>query len=81
MSTIHEADLIGISATSLNWPTALSVIWQIRDAEVKTPIVIGGVHPTMFPEYILRRFPVVDFVIRHEGKKPSLCCVDPLKAI
>lgn len=68
LDTIQEAGLVGISATSLNWPTALNVVRQIRAAGIQTPIVVGGVHPTMFADYILRRFPI-DFAIRYEGER------------
>jgi radical SAM superfamily enzyme YgiQ (UPF0313 family) len=68
LQPLREAELISISATSLNWPTVLNVIKQIRAAGLKTPIVLGGIHPTMFPDYIIRSFQV-DFVIRSEGEK------------
>ncbi len=66
---IQEAGLVGISATSLNWPTVVSVVKQIAIAASGIPIVVGGIHPTMFPDYIMRSFPI-DFVIRYEGEKP-----------
>jgi anaerobic magnesium-protoporphyrin IX monomethyl ester cyclase len=69
LAAIQEARLVGISATSLNWPTVLNVVGQIRTAGIQAPIVIGGVHPTMFSDYILHRYPTIDFVIRHEGEK------------
>ena len=74
LSTLEAANLIAISATSLNWATVLSVIRQIRAVEITVPIVVGGVHPTMFPDYILGGLPgkPVDFVIRHEGEKALL---------
>jgi anaerobic magnesium-protoporphyrin IX monomethyl ester cyclase len=75
VTLISKADLVGITATSLSWPTALSVVEQIRKAEIQVPIVVGGVHPTMFADYILRAFPAINFVIRGEGEKAlvALC--------
>jgi radical SAM superfamily enzyme YgiQ (UPF0313 family) len=72
LPTFQEAGLIGISATSLNWPSVLMVVRQIRDAGIKTPIVVGGVHPTMFADYILQTHRSIDFVIRNEGEKALL---------
>jgi len=64
-------DLIGISATSMAWPTAVDVISQIRRLGCKVPIVCGGIHPSLFDIHILTSFPV-DFVIRGEGETPLL---------
>ena len=72
LPAIREADLICISCTSLNWPAILSVIRQIRTEGVDVPIVLGGIHPTMFPEYILQAYPAVTFIIRGEGEKALL---------
>src|SRR5688500_17035088 len=68
LSLIQEAGLVGISATSLNWPTVIDLISQIRQADLSTPIVVGGIHPTMFPDHVMRSF-LADFVIRFEGEK------------
>jgi radical SAM superfamily enzyme YgiQ (UPF0313 family) len=76
LDALGNSDLVGISATSLNWPTARTVASQIRSRFPQLPIVVGGVHPTMFSEYILERFNgVIDYVIRYEGERPlvELC--------
>jgi anaerobic magnesium-protoporphyrin IX monomethyl ester cyclase len=72
--TIAAADLVGIGATSMSWPTAVRVIAQVRARNPRVPIVLGGIHATMFDEYILRRFDV-QFVVRGEGEAalPALC--------
>jgi anaerobic magnesium-protoporphyrin IX monomethyl ester cyclase len=74
LSDIENSSLVGIGATSLSWPTAVEVIKQIRLARKDLPIVLGGIHPTMFDKYILRNFPV-DFIIRGEAEiaLPALC--------
>jgi len=74
LSELKDCNLVGIGATSLSWPTALEVIWQVRRARKDVPIVLGGIHPTMFDRYILRVFPV-QYVIRGEGEEalPALC--------
>jgi radical SAM superfamily enzyme YgiQ (UPF0313 family) len=74
LTDIENSSLVGIGATSLSWPTAVEVIKQIRQVRDSVPIVLGGIHPTMFDKYILRSFPV-DFVIRGEAEiaLPDLC--------
>lgn len=73
-SAFADAGLVGIGATSMSWPTALDVIKQIRRMAPELPIVVGGIHPTMFDRYIISRHKV-DFVIRGEGERalPDLC--------
>jgi anaerobic magnesium-protoporphyrin IX monomethyl ester cyclase len=64
---IAESNLIGISATSLSWPCALDCIHSIRRKFPESRIVLGGIHGTMFDEYILSTAPV-NYVIRGEGE-------------
>ncbi len=73
-AVFQSASLVGISATSMSWPTAVDVIKQIRNIAPDLPIVVGGIHATLFDSYILSRH-AVDFVIRGEGEiaLPALC--------
>ena len=64
---IDDCGLVGIAATSMSWPTAVKVIEQVRSLRPDVPIVLGGIHPTMFDHYIMNAFPV-DFIIRGEGE-------------
>jgi anaerobic magnesium-protoporphyrin IX monomethyl ester cyclase len=64
---LDAADLVGIGATSMAWPTAVDVIGQIRRRRPEVPIVCGGIHPTLFDRHILTSFPV-QFVVRGEGE-------------
>lgn len=78
MEVIERADLIGIGATSMSWPTALEVIKQIRGRRIDTPIVVGGIHPTMFDQYVLAAFPI-QFVVRGEGEIAIVALVEALE--
>jgi len=73
-SYIIDADLVGLTATSLSWPTVLDVIRQIRSLDLTVPIALGGIHATIFDLYLLERFPI-QYVIRGEGEiaLPALC--------
>lgn len=64
---IAESSLIGVSATSLSWPCALDCIQSIRSRFPTSRIVLGGIHGTMFDDYVLATS-AVDFVIRGEGE-------------
>ena len=71
---ICEADLVGIGTTSLSWPAARECISSIRTLHEGVPIVLGGIHATMFDYYLLESFPI-DYVIRGEAEEalPALC--------
>src|SRR6185436_17765557 len=64
---LQAAELVGIGATSMAWPTAVDVIRQVRRARPDVPIVCGGIHPTLFDRYVLSSFPV-EYVVRGEGE-------------
>ncbi|MEI9989610.1 MAG: radical SAM protein [Rhizomicrobium sp.] len=64
---IARAELVGIGATSMSWPTAVAVLKQVRERRPDVPVVAGGIHPTMFDRYVLTAFPV-DYIIRGEGE-------------
>ncbi len=64
---VDSADLVGIGATSMAWPTAVDAIAQVRRRRSDVPIVCGGIHPTLFDRHILRTCPV-QFIVRGEGE-------------
>jgi anaerobic magnesium-protoporphyrin IX monomethyl ester cyclase len=75
---VADADLIGIGATSMSWSTAVSVIHQVRAINPDVPIVLGGIHPSMFDRYVLTAFPV-DYVVRGEGEVALCALADALE--
>lgn len=71
---IMSGHLVGITASSLAWPTARACILEIRAYHPWIPIVVGGIHATMFDYYILGTTPA-NYCIRGEGEiaLPMLC--------
>jgi radical SAM superfamily enzyme YgiQ (UPF0313 family) len=67
LKKIDSYDLVGIGATSFSWPTALECINEIRGVSPGVPIVLGGIHPTMFDYFILHKTPAT-FVVRGEAE-------------
>ncbi len=66
--TVSQYDILGISANSLNWSTARELIRIVRESKCDIPIVLGGIHGTLYDDYILHHYPI-DFVVRGEGEK------------
>ncbi len=73
LATSH---LIGIGISSLSWPTAKELVSEIRAVLPQTPIVLGGIHATMFDSWLLSSVDAT-FVIRGEAEValPQLCAV------
>lgn len=67
LETVSGYDVLGISVNSINWPTARYLIKMIRKANIHIPIILGGVHPTLYDDYLLHHFPI-DFIIRGEAE-------------
>lgn len=73
-------DLIGISAMTWQYGTALSVIGLIRDILPHVKIAIGGYHATLMSEEIASSpdAKMIDFIIRGEGEESFRLMVNAL---
>lgn len=60
-------DYIGITSMTNLIKTSLEIAKICKEALPKTKIVLGGVHPTIMPEEVLRS-PYVNYVVRGEGE-------------
>lgn len=68
-----KPDFIGISVHySGRFPGAIKVSKFFKQIYQNCPIVLGGIHPTIFAGEILNDFPSVDYVIIGEGEKSFL---------
>lgn len=64
-TNVTGKDLICMSSNTINWCTTKTGIATIKMFTNK-PVVVGGVHPSYFPEYILNSTKV-DFVLCGDG--------------
>lgn len=61
--------LIGISLMTAQIKSALDIIDAIKSVNSSVPIVLGGIHPTLFPKQTCKD-ESVDFVISGDGEYP-----------
>jgi len=59
--------VVGISANSPVYPTAVKLAGVVKEASPSTTVVLGGCHPTLFPERAIAN-PAVDVVVVGEGE-------------
>lgn len=69
----YKPDVIGIGCTFSGAFKYLKVIAK-KSKEVfpKTPIAIGGIHPTIFAKEILKKYSFIDYVVIGEGETTFL---------
>lgn len=74
IGSIVAADVVGIGTSSLSWPTARDCINTVRSYRPDVPIVLGGIHASMFDRYLLSTTEA-NFVIRGEAERafPAFC--------
>lgn len=67
-----DADIIGISSLySFSHLVVKELAELVRKRFPGKPIVLGGVHPTVLPEFVIKDIPV-DFLVLHEGEETFL---------
>jgi len=75
LAAAFQPDLIGLSFMTGNRHWARVTASRLK-AHFETPIIVGGVHPTLFPEDI--DFSAVDYLCVGEGEYPMLELTDAL---
>lgn len=62
-------DLIGMQTFNHNWEACVTTSTLAKRIQPGTPVVMGGLHATMFPEEVLAA-PSVDYAVIGEGEAP-----------
>ncbi|MFH1162109.1 MAG: radical SAM protein [Candidatus Jorgensenbacteria bacterium] len=75
-----QPSVVGISCLfSGQFPDVQRYASVIKEAAPEVPIVIGGLHPTIYASEILAHCPYVDFVVLGEGEDTVVQFVDVLQ--
>jgi anaerobic magnesium-protoporphyrin IX monomethyl ester cyclase len=59
--------VVGLTASSAAFDAALEVATLVRQALPRAPVILGGVHATLFPGEVLRE-PALDYAVHGEGE-------------
>jgi len=68
----YQPDIIGISAVTMNYPIATSILQYCKMVNKNITTVIGGPHVTFCPVETLNEAPWIDIVVRGEGEQTML---------
>lgn len=72
--------LIGIGCLfSGQFPSVLKLSESIKNHFPTIPIVIGGMHPTIYPAEILKNCPSIDYVVVGEGEEQIVALASAVK--
>ena len=71
LDELGRFDMVGITATTALINNALEIARIIKVHMPQSPVVLGGVHPTVLPDESLAE-PAVDLVVRGEGEQTIL---------
>lgn len=74
----YKPDLIGLSAVSLTYPFGIKFFKRLRQEGYKIPTIVGGIHPTISSEEVLKE-DCVDYVCRGEGEYALLELCEALR--
>ena len=64
----YSPRVVGISSTSVNIQRVLKLAREVKEHLPQSLVVLGGIHPTVDPDYVLAA-PGVDLVFRGEAEK------------
>ena len=67
-----QADIVGITSTTLTYKSALKIIKIAKEVWPKTITLLGGPHVTFWDKESLKECPELDIVVRKEGEETFL---------
>lgn len=71
--------LVGIGGLySSAWPHQKRIAQFVKSRIPNVPIVVGGIHPTMFAQEILERYSFIDYVVLGEGELTACYLADAI---
>ncbi|QNU67067.1 B12-binding domain-containing radical SAM protein [Ruminiclostridium herbifermentans] len=74
---LDEIDVVAISSNTFNWGSSKIFIEEIHRMKPNLTIILGGIHPTFFDEYILKTTPAT-YIIRGEGEETLIDLLNAL---
>ncbi len=64
----HRPDLVGISCLSTDTNDVQKLARRIKEEDQQILIVVGGIHPTLFPRYFFENTQDIDYIVMGEGE-------------
>lgn len=65
---MEEIDIVALSSNTLNWSMTKFACKTIKSINSEMKVVLGGLHPTYFADYIIRST-AADYILRGDGER------------
>ena len=74
---LFKPDIVGISAMTIEAPAMHRIAKKVKELRPDIRIIVGGPHPTSFPEETLSD-PNIDFIVRGEGEISTVSLINAI---
>lgn len=61
-------DLIGITVVTISVPVVLDLVYHLKQNDTKVKIIVGGIHPTVAYQSLLKMSAYIDVAVVGEGE-------------
>jgi len=78
IAKLFKPDLIGITATSVDFDGAVPIIKMLKQKMPDVPIIIGGTHISIFENEVLEQIPEIDYGCIGDGEDLILELIDTM---
>ena len=72
-------DVVGVGSSSPEFVSSSKILEEVKSESKNIVTVVGGPHPTVLPEEVLKENEHIDFVVRFEGEITAVELLDALK--
>lgn len=70
-------EVVGISSMTANYGSAINVAKCVKEVDKSITVILGGVHPTLLPDQVIKE-PEVDLVVKGEAEKTLVKVIDAI---
>lgn len=70
--------IVGITMNTTNRFEALEMA-KIVKSKYSLPVILGGPHPTLVPDQLMKNYPFIDFIVRNEGEYTIVNLINALE--
>ncbi len=75
----QKPDIVGIHMKTASFKSVINLATLVKQHNPKVPVIVGGPHPSMLPEDVLKQR-AFDYAVLHEGELSMVELVDTLAA-
>ena len=71
-------EIVGMTMNTTNRFEVLDLAKKIKNM-LRVPIILGGPHPSLLPEQLLKNYGFINYIVRNEGEKTIVNLIDAIE--